>query len=165
MVGIAARIRVSSVIVLPSSGTFKSARTSTNLPFKSDSVKSPTLFFAAFVTVSVTQALQSKALARRAYANTRRGRCPLTLKLTLGTAIFLERDIESDCEDDNDEVDDDTTFMNDFVLLAVPVAARLLWCALATVSTSRRITAIDMMIVYLSTRKESTQIYTLSNLA
>lgn len=47
MVGIAARILVSSVMFwLSSSGTFKSALTNTFFPFKSAPVRSPTLFFA-----------------------------------------------------------------------------------------------------------------------
>merc|ERR1719498_27523 len=41
-VGTDARMRVSSVIVLPSSGTFRSQRTRTFLPLRSASVRSPT---------------------------------------------------------------------------------------------------------------------------
>lgn len=51
MVGTAARTLVSSVIFwLSSKGTFKSALTKTFFPFKSASVKSPTLFFAMETT-------------------------------------------------------------------------------------------------------------------
>lgn len=45
IVGTDARMRVSSVIVLPSSGTLRSQRTSTRLPLSSASVRSPTDFF------------------------------------------------------------------------------------------------------------------------
>ena len=45
-VGTDARMRVSSVIVLPSSGTFRSQRTRTTLPFRSASERSPTDFLA-----------------------------------------------------------------------------------------------------------------------
>lgn len=51
MVGIAARIRVSSVIFWESSrGTLRSALTKTFLPFKSAEVRSPTLFLAIEAT-------------------------------------------------------------------------------------------------------------------
>jgi len=45
-VGTDARMRVSSVMVLPSSGTLRSQRTSTLLPFRSASDRSPTDFLA-----------------------------------------------------------------------------------------------------------------------
>merc|ERR1712032_737582 len=45
-VGTEARMRVSSVIVLPLSGTLRSQRTSTFLPLRSASVRSPTDFLA-----------------------------------------------------------------------------------------------------------------------
>lgn len=58
-VGIAARIRVSSVIFrLSSSGTFKSARTKTTLPLSSSSPRSPTDFFAASTTKRALDALR-----------------------------------------------------------------------------------------------------------
>merc|ERR1719502_1149016 len=53
-VGTDARMRVSSVMVLPSSGTFKSQRTRTFLPLRSASARSPTDFLA--ISMSATRA-------------------------------------------------------------------------------------------------------------